>query len=88
MTFVRFMVHFASLADPRVERTRHHGLRELVFMTVLAVVCGEESWDDIADFASERKDWLGTFLNLPHGTPCADTFRRVWSAIDPKQFNA
>jgi len=57
-------------------------------MTVLAVVCGEESWDDIADFASEREDWLGTFLNLPHGTPCADTFRRVWSAIDPKQFNA
>ena len=88
MTFVRFMVHFASLADPRVERTRHHGLRELVFMTVLAVVCGEESWDDTADFASERKDWRGTLLNLPHGTPCADTFRRVWSAIDPKQFNA
>jgi predicted transposase YbfD/YdcC len=88
MSFDRFMAHFAELPDPRVERTRHHELRALIFITMLAVICGEESWEDMAEFAEDREEWLATFMDLPHGVPCADTFRRVWSAIDPKKFNA
>ncbi len=30
--------------------------------------------------------WLSTFLALPNGLPSADTFRRVFERLNPKQF--
>ena len=47
---------------------------------------GSNGWDDIVDFAVVRESWLRTFLELPNGIPCADTFRRVFGALDPQQF--
>ena len=87
MPFDQFKIHFETLRDPRVARTRYHDLRNLIFISILAMICGEESWEDISDFAAIREEWLSTFLHLPHGVACADTYQRVWSAIDPKQFN-
>ena len=37
--------HFADLPDPRVERTRHHALLEIITIAILAVICGADSWD-------------------------------------------
>jgi len=39
-------------------------------------------------FAKGRESWLRKYLKLPHGMPSNDTFRRIFSAIDPKEFNA
>jgi predicted transposase YbfD/YdcC len=40
------------------------------------------------DFGHAKRDWLCTFLNLPHGIPSHDTFRRVFLLIDPEEFAA
>ena len=43
-------------------------------------------------FAQEREEWLRKYLKLylklPKGVPSDDTFRRVFTAIDPEAFNA
>jgi len=80
--------HFAELRDPRVARTRRHELLEVVTIAILAVICGADSWDQIEEFARGRLAWLRTFLLLEHGYPSDDTFRRVFSALDAKAFQA
>jgi predicted transposase YbfD/YdcC len=82
----RIQDHFAMLDDPRVDRTKHHELVDIVVIAILAVICGSDGWDDIVDFAAVRESWLRTFLKLPAGIPSADTFRRVFAALDPQQF--
>ncbi len=80
--------HFAALEDPRVERTRLHSLETIVTIAICAVICGAETWDEIAEFGEAKADWLATFLDLPHGIPSHDTFNRVFAALDPVQFRA
>lgn len=78
--------HFASLEDPRVERTKLHSLLSIVTIALCAVISGAETWDDIAEFGVAKAEWLKTFLDLPNGIPSHDTFNRVFQALDPKQF--
>ncbi len=78
--------HFAELPDPRREHRRIHRLDEIVFMAICAVLGGADSWQDIADYAESKSDWLKTFLTLPGGVPSHDTFRRVFCLLDPQAF--
>ncbi|MCL2282307.1 MAG: ISAs1 family transposase [Fibromonadales bacterium] len=41
---------FSCLRDPRIERTKAHLLEDILFITICAVICGAESWDDIELF--------------------------------------
>ena len=74
------------MPDPRVERTRVHTLVDIVAIVLLAQINGAEGWEDIEDFGEARERWLRGFLTLPGGIPSADTFRRVFEAIDPRTF--
>ncbi len=38
-------------------------------------------------YAIARKKWLEKFLELPNGVPSHDTFARVFSQINPDEFN-
>jgi predicted transposase YbfD/YdcC len=80
--------HFAALEDPRVERTKLHPLVSILVIALCAVICGAESWDDIALFGKAKEAWFKSFLDLPHGIPSHDTFNRVFAALDPQQFAA
>ncbi len=44
--------------------------------------------DNIALYGRSKLAWLSTFLDLPHGIPSHDTFRRVFMLIDPDAFEA
>ena len=79
---------FESVPEPRVERTRLHPLQNILVIALLAMICVGEGWEDMDEFGEAKREWLGTFLDLRHGTPSADTFRRVLSAVDPKAFNS
>src|SRR5512132_4334170 len=59
--------HFAALPDPRREQGRIHELDAIVFLSICAVLCGANSWQQIADYAASKRDWLKTFLILREG---------------------
>lgn len=79
---------FASMPDPRVERTRRHKLVDILAIAVLGVICGADSWVDIVDFGQAKEAWLRGFLELPNGIPSHDTFGRVFARLDPERFRA
>lgn len=80
----RVTEHFASLEDPRVERTKWHRLNDILVMTICAVVAGADSWVGVERFCEAKKQWFLAFLKLPHGIPSHDTFGRVFARLDPE----
>jgi len=77
---------FATIEDPRVERTRLHLLSDILTIAILSVMAGGEGWEDMELYGVSKHAWLSTFLVLANGIPSEDTFRRVFERIDPKQF--
>jgi predicted transposase YbfD/YdcC len=80
--------HFAALEDPRVERARLHSLLAIVTIALCGVICGADSWVEIAEFGRIKANWFATFLDLPHGIPSHDTLGRVFAHLDAAHFEA
>lgn len=80
--------HFASLEDPRVDRTKLHPLLSVISIAICGVISGAETWDEIAEFGRAKAAWFSAFLDLPNGIPSHDTFNRVFAALNPEQFRA
>ena len=85
---ISLLEHFADLSDPRIDRTKLHGLSDILVIAVSAVICGAEGWTDIEEFGKSKEEWLRKFIPLANGIPSHDTFRRVFERLDPKQFEA
>jgi predicted transposase YbfD/YdcC len=79
---------FAELHDPRNAASCDHLLLDILAIAVLAVTCGGDDFTDMETFGRLRREWLKTFLPLPHGIPSHDTFQRVFGLLDRKQFAA
>jgi DDE_Tnp_1-associated len=77
---------FGDIPDPRVARTRAHPLVNVLTMALFGTICGADGWESLELFAEARADFFRTFLDMPTGTPSADTFRRVFEALDPQAF--
>lgn len=87
MKTTRVIDFFNELNDPRASRgNKQHDLLDIVAISICAVICGAESWEEIAEYGRIKKKWLGTFLSLPNGIPSHDTFNRIMSAINPLDF--
>lgn len=78
--------HFASLPDPRIDRTKKHRLVDIITIALCAVLCGADNWVDIETFGLARETWLRNFLALPGGIPSHDTFGRVFAQLNPVAF--
>ena len=82
-----FLYHFEAVDDPRMDtHNRRHNFHDILVITILGAICGADTWIEICEFAEAKFDWLKTFLELPHGVPSHDTFGRVFSLINPKEF--
>src|SRR5947199_1440281 len=79
---------FAQVEDPRLERTKRHLLRDIIILAICGVICGAEGWVESEEFGKAKEAFFTQLLDLPNGIPSHDTFGRVFSLIDPKQFEA
>ena len=57
---------FADLPDSRRDRTREHGLTDILVIA-LAAIAGAESFEAVAAFGWAKKDGLARFFPLAHG---------------------
>jgi predicted transposase YbfD/YdcC len=80
------VAHLSIITDPRVNRTKDHALIDILVIAICGLLCRAETFNDLEDFGRAKQDWFKTFLALPNGIPSHDTFNRVFSALDPKQF--
>lgn len=74
--------YLKDVPDPRAANVSH-SLYNMLVIALLAVLCSCDDWEEIAAWAAANRDWLATFLDLPHGTPSHDTFDRVFARVDP-----
>lgn len=81
----RFARCFEDLVDPR-GRSGDHDLTEMMFIALLATLCGAKYCTDIALFGREKEGLLRTILDLKNGIPSHDTFSRVFRMLDPESF--
>ncbi|WP_461936065.1 ISAs1 family transposase [Nostoc sp.] len=55
-------------------------------IALLATIGGATGWEDIETYGVSHQSWLSSFLQLPFGIPSADTYRRLFERISPKEF--
>ena len=79
---------FKPLKDPRTGNNKRHYFGEIIFIALAAMIGNSEGFDDFERFAKRREKWLRKHLRLPNGLPSDDTFRRVFTRLDPDAFCA
>lgn len=82
----KLLIFAKSIEDFRMNRKKVHPAENIVFITVLALICDALTWEEIADFGKSRKDYLSQFLDLENGIPSHDTFNRFFSLYCPEKF--
>jgi predicted transposase YbfD/YdcC len=73
----------AGISDPRMAGKVQHKLSSIIFVALCGVLCGCESWSDIRDYCQIKREWLSQYISLVNGIPSSDTFRRVFTLLNP-----
>lgn len=81
-----FLDHFEVIEDPRLQRNQLYSVSEILLVTLLAVICGAEGWQDVENYGKLKIDYLRCYLPYACGIPSDDTVRRFFRAINPDQF--
>lgn len=77
--------YFHDINEPRSSNKRHK-LIDMITIGICAVICGADGYEAIEEFGNARYEWFETFLELPHGIPSHDTIGRVFSRLNPEEF--
>ena len=77
-----FVACFGVIKDPRVNRTKKHLLIDIIALSIMAALSGYTTYEEMRLFGLSHYTWLKTKLSLLNGIPSADTFRRLFNAID------
>jgi predicted transposase YbfD/YdcC len=78
--------YFDELEDPRSRINQRHPLVSVVVIAMMAVLAGAAGPTAIARWAKLKADFLLKVLELPHGIPGKDVFRRVLMLLQPDAF--
>jgi predicted transposase YbfD/YdcC len=74
-----------AVPDPRRQcKNLRHALVDVLVLGFCGVLCGCEDFVEIEAFARSKEAFFRRFLDLPHGIPSHDTFRRVFQAVCPQ----
>lgn len=81
-----FLDYFSDLQDHRINRRKLYSVKEILLLTICAVISGCHSWDDIELYGKTKLEQLKLYLPYNNGTPSDDTLRRFFRAFDTKTF--
>jgi len=81
----RLVAVLAAVPDPRRQcRNLWHPLVDVLVLGFCGVLCGCDDFVEIEVFGRSKEAFFRRFLELPHGIPSHDTFRRVFQAVCPQ----
>jgi predicted transposase YbfD/YdcC len=75
--------YLSSIDDFRIEKKCLHKLSDILFIGLLTYLSSGEDYEDMVLFGKTHEDFLKEYLFLPNGIPSHDTFRRVFSILEP-----
>ncbi|WP_058513685.1 ISAs1 family transposase [Legionella santicrucis] len=83
----QYLFHcFLSINDPRVGGRCTYSLLSILVIVLCGLICGCNGWKAMEVFAKSRKRWLSQFIDLSEGVPSHQTLGRVFSLIEPLEF--
>ena len=79
--------YFKEIEDTRQQGKIKYIMVEVIVITIIAVVAGADSWNEIAMYCKGKIEMFREKygLKLEHGTPTDDTFQRIFAVIKPEQ---
>ena len=83
-----FLDYFNDLEDHRINRKKLYPAHEILLITICAMICGSESWRDIATFGRAKLEFLREYLPFTNGVPSKNTFCRFFAALKPESFKS
>lgn len=69
--------------DPRDSKKVKHPLPTILFISICAIFCGAEGWEDIVMWAQIHKDWLSKYVDVSEDIPSYSTIRRIFMMVSP-----
>jgi hypothetical protein len=75
--------HFEAIEDPRLDRQKKYPLTNILVYAFVAILSDQQSWYEIEAFSRINLKWFSQYLDVSCGVPSHDTFRRVFSLLDP-----
>ncbi len=79
---MEYQEFFSEVKDFRVQGRCLHMLEDILMLSLCAVICGAEDFEDIENYGYQKEDFLRSFLKLPNGIPSHDTIDRVFRHLD------
>jgi predicted transposase YbfD/YdcC len=78
---------FSELSDKRNKNHQTYSFECLLFMSMCAIMAGEDSFTGISDYVETNKAIFDKYFDLPLFTPTHDTFNRLFDSLDPNEFD-
>ena len=75
-----------DINDPRMDRKKIHKMESIVYIAMVAVICGAQSWNEIEEFGNAKLSFFKAHIPGLETIPSHDTFNRFFSILDPDQF--
>ena len=73
-----------EIEDPRKpSQFFKYSLTSVLFMTIIATICGAKDWPQIVIMSQGMADWLSTYVDMSGGIPCERTFKNLFNAVNP-----
>ena len=76
-----------GIEDSRRENSVQYPLHEVLFIMIIAIMCGATSYAKIEMFGNSRQEWFSKYLKLENGIPDALTFRKILIMITPSKMH-
>jgi hypothetical protein len=80
--------YLSGVKDFRIEKKCLHKLSDILLIGLFTYLSSGEDYEDMVLFARTHKEFLQPYVSLPHGIPSHDTFRRVFSMLEPEVLHA
>lgn len=80
-----FKEEMKKLTDSRQKHKRIYKIWDIVVTAFIAVLCDQNTWEEIHDFVDIKYDFFKSFLKMTGGVASAKTYERVFAIINSQE---